>query len=139
MGWAKKTWGIARDLVKRVLVEQGRNAPDRFYVVQKQTLRQATEEWSTLFPKVKPYYAVKCNPDAGILRTFAERGLNFDCASPFEIDRVISVGVHPSRILYANPCSQIPHSSLFSQSECRCVLNLCALLSARLPVVVLPC
>jgi len=42
----------------------------------------------------------------GILRVVAEAGGDFDCASPSEIDRVLSLGVCPSRILYANPCKR---------------------------------
>lgn len=35
-------------------------------------------------------------------------GVNFDCASSDEIDRVLSLGVDSSRIIYANPCKSAP-------------------------------
>lgn len=34
----------------------------------------------------------------------ARMGTGFDCASKFEIERVLSLGVDPSRIIYAQPC-----------------------------------
>lgn len=48
--------------------------------------------------------AVKCNSDAAVLELMAGLGLGFDCASKAEIDVVRSLGVSPSRIIYANPC-----------------------------------
>lgn len=32
-------------------------------------------------PHVKPFYAVKCNSSKGVVRTLAELGAGFDCAS----------------------------------------------------------
>ena len=34
----------------------------------------------------------------------AELGTGFDCASKAEIDQILSIGVDPSRIIYAQPC-----------------------------------
>ena len=48
--------------------------------------------------------AVKCNPDKEILRLLAAMGTGFDCASKAEIDLVLSLGIDPSRIIYAQPC-----------------------------------
>lgn len=70
-------------------------------------LQTACSDWNAFFPSVQPYYAVKCNPDSSILRSFAERNVSFDCASPSEIDRVLALGISPSRILYANPCKSV--------------------------------
>jgi ornithine decarboxylase len=70
------------------------------------TLEQVYDEWTETLPHVKPYYAVKCNPDPRILKVLADRGSNFDCASPAEIQAVLDLGVCPERILYANPCKR---------------------------------
>jgi len=62
---------------------------------------------------VVPYYAVKCNPNPGVLQTLARLGTGFDCASKNEIDTVMGMGVTQDRILFANPCkmeSQIMHA-----------------------------
>ena len=44
--------------------------------------------------KIRPFYAVKCNPDLEIIRTLAILGASFDCASKSEIETVINVGVN---------------------------------------------
>ena len=48
--------------------------------------------------------AVKCNPDIEVLRLMSKMGAGFDCASKIEIERVLGLGVDPSRIIYAQPC-----------------------------------
>ena len=58
-------------------------------------------------PRVAPYYAVKCNNDPMVLRTLANLGCGFDCASPAEIDQVRALNVAPERLVYANPCKQM--------------------------------
>jgi len=55
------------------------------------------------------YVAVKCNDDPMLLQTLASMGTGFDCASRSEIRSVLSLGVDPSRIIYANPCKQASH------------------------------
>jgi ornithine decarboxylase len=75
------------------------------YVLDLNVARAAYKTWNTLFPKVTPYYAVKCNPDPVLLRTLDALGCGFDCASPREIDLVAEF-VDPGRIIYANPCKR---------------------------------
>ena len=56
-----------------------------------------------------PHYAVKCNPDTGVLAILAALGSSFDCASATEVDMVMALGVTPDRIIYANPCKMPAH------------------------------
>lgn len=79
---------------------------DSFYLQNLSVLKQVYKEWTEALPNVKPYYAVKCNPDPALVATLATLGSNFDCASPEEIQQVIDLGVDPERILYANPCKR---------------------------------
>ena len=65
---------------------------DRYVLWQKQ-----------LGDRVEAFFAVKCNPDPVLLRMLARLGLGFDCASHAEISSVLSHGVHPEKIIYANP------------------------------------
>ncbi|MED6106360.1 hypothetical protein PIB30_004135 [Stylosanthes scabra] len=65
--------------------------------------------WSKMLPTVQPFYAVKCNPNPSLLGTLAALGSNFDCASKSEIETVLSLGVSPDRIIYANPCKSVSH------------------------------
>lgn len=44
--------------------------------------------WGRLMPRVHPCYAVKCNPDEGLLSVLAAMGAGFDCASEAEISQV---------------------------------------------------
>lgn len=65
---------------------------------------------------IKLYFllAVKCNDCPIILELLAALGAGFDCASKGEIEAVLSLGVEPARIIYANPCktrSFIKHAS----------------------------
>jgi ornithine decarboxylase len=50
------------------------------------------------------FIAVKCNPDPKVVELLAALGTGFDCASKAEIEQVLSTGVDPSRIIYAQPC-----------------------------------
>jgi ornithine decarboxylase len=63
--------------------------------------------WYRHLPHVKPFYAVKCNPDPVLLKWLARRGVNFDCASARELYMVKEhIGGHGfgNRVLLANPC-----------------------------------
>ena len=52
-----------------------------FYVVDLGQLVKLHTEWERALPKVRPFYAVKCNEDLALLRTLAALGTGFDCAS----------------------------------------------------------
>lgn len=60
--------------------------------------------WVKNLPRVIPHYAVKCNPDAEVIKLLAKLGTGFDCASRAEIQQVLDAGVSSDRIIYANPC-----------------------------------
>lgn len=80
-----------------------------FYIIDLGTLTRLYQQWTTLLPRVKPFYAIKCNPDPAIIKTLAALGAGFDCASAQEIAQVVSYGIHPSEIIMANPCKPISH------------------------------
>ena len=50
---------------------------------------------------------MKCNPDPYVLRLLAALGTGFDCASNGEISQVLSLGVDPARMIFANPCKAV--------------------------------
>jgi len=88
---------------------------DPFYVVDLGIVTAQLARWRAAFPRVVPYYAVKCNPDPAIVRTLMSMGCNFDCASRAEIELVRDVAstlpAELSRpdIVYANPCKSRGH------------------------------
>lgn len=80
-----------------------------FYVVDLGELTRLYQQWIALLPRVKPFYAVKCNPDSAIIKTLASLGAGFDCASAQELSQVISYNIDPSDIIMANPCKPFAH------------------------------
>jgi len=52
---------------------------------------------------VRPFYAVKCNPDPTLCRTLAGLGTGFDCASGEEMALVLGMGVPAEDLIFANP------------------------------------
>lgn len=80
------------------------NQERSFYVADMCDIYQKHVKWLQLLPRVAPYYAIKCNNHPEIASFIASLGVGFDCASKQEIDQVLSYGVDPSKIIYANPC-----------------------------------
>ncbi|KAI0909036.1 ornithine decarboxylase [Ustulina deusta] len=77
---------------------------DTFFVGDLGDVYRQHMRWKKNLPRVKPFYAVKCNPDPKVLQLLAGLGTGFDCASKAEIEQVLDIGVDPSRIIYAQPC-----------------------------------
>lgn len=77
---------------------------DTFFVADLGHVYRQHLRWKRNLPRVKPFYAVKCNPDPKVLKLLTELGTGFDCASKGEIEQVLSMGTSPERIIYAQPC-----------------------------------
>uniref|UniRef100_A0AAY4CKL8 ornithine decarboxylase n=1 Tax=Denticeps clupeoides TaxID=299321 RepID=A0AAY4CKL8_9TELE len=82
---------------------------DAFHTADLGNILQKHLCWKRNLPHVTPFYAMKCNNSLPILSMLADLGTSFDCASPAEIQSILSLDVHPSRIIYANPCKQESH------------------------------
>lgn len=88
---------------------------DPFYIVDLGIVSTQLARWRAAFPRVVPYYAVKCNPDPAIVRTLMSLGCNFDCASRAEIELVQSISaslpeeIVKPEIVYANPTKARGH------------------------------
>lgn len=54
-------------------------------------------------PEVNIYYAVKANDHPEILKTLADLGSGFEVASSSELEKVLSLGIPPERIISSNP------------------------------------
>lgn len=80
------------------------DAEKAFFVADLSYVYQQHLRWKRLLPEIEPFYAVKCNPDPYVLRLLKALGAGFDCASNGEISQVLSLGVDPSRVIFANPC-----------------------------------
>lgn len=82
----------------------GAGDEDPFFVADLGEVYRQHVRWTKNLPRITPHYAVKCNPDKQVLRLMANLGIGFDCASKAEIDMILDLGVHPDRIIYAQPC-----------------------------------
>jgi len=104
---------IAQALRQRVDVVDHENCEpgeeDAFFVADLGEVYRQHLRWKLHLDRVKPHYAIKCNPDPQVLRLLAGLGTGFDCASKAEIEQVLSMGVDPARIIYAQPCKTKSH------------------------------
>lgn len=92
----------ALDIVHEMASVPGREEP--FYVADLSDVVRKHKVWKMTLPRVEPFYAVKCNDATTVLEVLSALGTGFDCASKAELQKVLSLGVDPSRIIYANPC-----------------------------------
>lgn len=81
-------------------VAEGRETP--FLVVDLSRIKTKYNEMVGLFPDAKIHYAMKASPAVEVIDLLAKLGSNFDCASIYELDRVLDCGVEASRISYGN-------------------------------------
>lgn len=85
------------------------NQDEPFYVFDIGDVVKKHQMWIKMMPNVIPHYAVKCNDNEVVLATLAALGTSFDCASKGEISKILSLGVHPERIIFANPTKPKSH------------------------------
>jgi diaminopimelate decarboxylase len=100
-----KLYGSDRDTYYIINDFLEENQSERaFYIIDLGEITNSYTNWVKLLPDVKPYYAVKCNPNPVLLDVLASLGCNFDCASENEIKTIIEITKDPTRIIFANPC-----------------------------------
>jgi ornithine decarboxylase len=79
-----------------------------FYAFYPYKLLEQYVLWNRHLPYIKPFYAIKSNPEPLIIKTLYPHGVNFDCASLQElklVKNIISSSVNiKNSIVYANPC-----------------------------------
>lgn len=74
---------------------------DGFVLCDLNTIQRKRHAWRKLFPTVKPFFALKCNPDPMVTAVLAP-STGFDCASTAEIQLALQHS-HETQIVYANP------------------------------------
>ena len=74
-----------------------------FYLADRQNIRNRFDNWESIMPNVKPYYAVKCNTEIEVIKILDKLGVNFDCASSEEIKLILSLGIEYDRIIFSHP------------------------------------
>ena len=86
---------------------EGRETP--FLVVDLSRIKAKFHEMEQLFPAAKIHYAMKASPAVEVIELLASLGSNFDCASIYELDRVLDCGVDGDRISYGNTIKKAEH------------------------------
>ncbi len=96
------------DIIKTTLEKS--HLDTGFFIVDLSTVIQQYKKWIENLPRVKPFYAVKCNPDQLLVKTLSILGAGFDCASRNEISLVLdNTNADASRIIFANPAKADTH------------------------------
>jgi len=108
--------------------EEEDSLDDGFVICDLAVIQRKLKVWKNLFPRIKPFYALKCNPDPMVAAVlgYHSKEVGFDCASPSEIRLALSSSSlfssneekndfndstsHALRCIYANP--QRAHSDL---------------------------
>ncbi|KAJ5113940.1 Ornithine decarboxylase [Penicillium angulare] len=90
---------------------------ESFFIADLGQVARQHRRWKQNLPNIRPYYAIKCNSDPTLIKSLADHGTGFDCASIEEIRTVLNLGVDPGRILFANPCKSA--ASLVFASQMR--------------------
>jgi diaminopimelate decarboxylase/aspartate kinase len=89
------------------------------YVYDRQSVREALSTLKSLTSVDSIYYAMKANAHPDILRIVDEQGVNFECVSPGEIQRVLDVvpDIDRKRILFTpNFAPREEYESAFEQN-----------------------
>ncbi|KAE8381506.1 pyridoxal-dependent decarboxylase [Aspergillus bertholletiae] len=90
--------------IRQINSDQSNVQDNPFFIADLGQVTRQHRRWKLNLPSVQPFYAVKCNSDSLLLRTLAGLGTGFDCASIEEMRSVLTLGVDPARIIFANPC-----------------------------------
>ncbi|XP_076608940.1 ornithine decarboxylase-like isoform X2 [Chaetodon auriga] len=98
------------DFIDDKIKELGsQESEEPFYVVDLDGMFKRHMRWLTNLPRVKPFFAVKCNNTPAVLRMLSALDTGFDCASKCEIQLALSLGVTPDKIIYAHPTKPPSH------------------------------
>ncbi len=73
-----------------------------FMLIKRSVLEKQYKRFRKCLPQVAPYYAIKANPNQGVIKTFINLGASFDVASGAEMKYVLSLGASSSKIIFAN-------------------------------------
>jgi hypothetical protein len=93
--------------VRRTVVAATGEIP--FYLMDLGLVLRLWRVWESAMPRVKAFYAVKCNTDQTLLSLLAKAGAGFDVASKAELAAVRKLRVPPDRVIFANPCKLPSH------------------------------
>ncbi|MFA5050198.1 MAG: type III PLP-dependent enzyme [Candidatus Micrarchaeia archaeon] len=82
--------------------EFSKNKKTPFLVLNLERVGKKYDELKKNFEFAKIHYAVKANPNEKIIEILDKKGSNFDIATIYEMDQLLSQGISPERISYGN-------------------------------------
>ncbi len=71
-------------------------------VVNLRTIKNNYKKLTDSLPFAHVYYAIKSNPGIPVLKLLNSLGSNFDIASRYELDKVLSLNISPDRLSFGN-------------------------------------
>jgi ornithine decarboxylase len=96
------------DIIKTTLEQSHKDTG--FFIVDLSVIIHQYRKWIECLPRIRPFYAVKCNPDELVIKTLGILGTGFDCASKNEITLALdAINGDASRIIFANPAKADSH------------------------------
>lgn len=95
--------------LEKSIIETYQIVRDSFYLCNLSDVIRKYDDWKENLPRVKPHYAVKCNDDINVLKILASIGCSFDCASLWEIEKILSLNVNAERVIFANTTKPSSH------------------------------
>lgn len=110
MSFIENSWKDTDPAIRDILLKRLESGNDHaFFAFNEDDVKQKLTFWNEHFPRVKPFFAMKANHSDVAIRTMANLGTGFDCASKIEMKSILDLGVHPDRIIYAHPAKQLSH------------------------------
>ncbi|XP_062295342.1 ornithine decarboxylase-like [Scomber scombrus] len=98
------------DFLDNKIKERGSTGNDLpFYVANLDVVFKRHLLWLTHLPRVKTFFAVKCNNSPAVIQMLRALDTGFDCASKGEIQMALSLGVTPDKIIYAHTTKPRTH------------------------------
>lgn len=90
---------VAKNLIRKYKID------DSFYIADLKILENKINNWKEFLPSIVPFYAIKCNPNRGLIEHMIKKGLSFDCASMNELKLIIDLGLNniEEKIIYSHP------------------------------------
>jgi ornithine decarboxylase len=96
-------------LVEELMIQRVQQSDDAFFVADLGEVVRQWNKWTTLLPRVEPFFAMKCNPDPRVVELLCNLKTGFDCASKTELEMALANGVPADKIIFANPCKLPSH------------------------------
>ncbi len=88
-------------------------------VVNLHTVKRNFIQLKDTFPYAHIYYAVKSNPGNPVIKLLDKLGSNFDIASRYELDQVLSLGISPDRMSFGNTIKKAKDIAYFYEKGVR--------------------